>query len=257
VYVCVCVCVCACGVEEVVELSVYVCVCVCLCVCVCSVCVYVDGWWSTPLVSGVCVCVCMCVCGVEEFVLPGIIGLLQAGEVIKLICEIGDPLKGRLLYFDALKMKFKELKLRKDPNCTLCGPNPTVTQLIDYQQFCGIPQAKAKEAEMEDDIQQMTVQELQKRLADPNDNLMLIDVRESEEYEICNIKGSVLRPLSTLETNFDDLPKDKDLIIHCKMGGRSQRACEFLKEKGYQNLANVAGGITAWAEEVDQEMPTY
>lgn len=190
-------------------------------------------------------------------VLPGVIGMLQATEAVKIICEIGQPLKGRLLYFDALKMKFRELKIRKDPNCPLCGPNPTITELIDYQQFCGIPKADDKEKPMNQDIPHITVQELDKRMKNENDDLVVIDVREPHEFEIARIEGATLKPLSEFENNFSDLPKDKEIAIHCKMGGRSLQACEFLKGQGYDKIMNVTGGITAWAQEVDSSVATY
>ncbi len=194
-------------------------------------------------------------------ILPGIIGLLQANEAVKLICGIGEPLKGRLLYFDALKMKFRELKIRKDPKCPLCGEKRTIHKLIDYEQFCGVPRQENKienkEKPMNDDIQQMTVQELQKRLNGKKKDFILVDVREQNEYDIARIEGAILKPLSKLEFDYQDLPKDKELVLHCKMGGRSMRACQFLQAKGYTKLHNVAGGINAWSNEIDPQVPIY
>jgi adenylyltransferase/sulfurtransferase len=191
-------------------------------------------------------------------VLPGIIGLLQANEAIKLICEIGEPLKGRLLYFDALKMKFKEMKIRKDPKCPLCGDNRSIHTLIDYQQFCGIPHPEnKKEKSMSDAIGLMSVQELQKRLQDKKTDFILVDVREEKEYAIAHIEGAILKPLSELEFDYEDLSKDQEIAIHCRTGGRSMRACQFLQTKGYTKLYNVTGGITAWAQEIDSSVPIY
>ncbi len=203
-------------------------------------------------------------------VLPGIIGLLQANEAVKLICEIGESLKGRLLYFDALRMKFRELKIRKDPKCPLCGENRTIHQLIDYEQFCETSRQESKEDKeelMSDQsagvIKSMSVQELQKRLNSnkaagaKKTDFILLDVREQNEYEIAHIEGSILKPLSQLEFNYQSLPKDSEIVVHCKMGGRSMRACQFLQTQGYTKLYNVTGGITAWSQEIDQNVPIY
>lgn len=188
-------------------------------------------------------------------VLPGIIGVMQAIEAIKLIIGIGDPLIGRLVSFDALKLKFREFKLRKDPKCPVCGDNPTITELIDYDQFCGIPQAAAAEA-AEAPIPTITVKELKSRL-DAKEDIVVVDVREPFEYDICHIEGSKLIPLGELPSRMSELDSADEIILHCKMGGRSANALRLLQEAGFAKLANVEGGIEAWAKEVDSSMPTY
>jgi len=169
-------------------------------------------------------------------ILPGIIGLLQANEAIKLICGIGEPLKGRLLLFDALKTQFREVKIKKDPACAVCGNNPTITKLIDYPHACSDQQT----------IASITVDELKKTLKQNRGNFILVDVREPKEWDISRIKGAVLKPLSTLEHNYQDIPKDKQVYVHCQMGERSLKAIQFLKTKGYNNCVCVEGGMNAW-----------
>jgi len=188
-------------------------------------------------------------------VLPGIIGVLQAIEAIKLIIGIGEPLIGRLLLFDALQLKFRELKLRRDPNCPVCGEHPTITKLIDYEQFCGIPQAAAAEA-AEAPIPTMTVRDL-KRKIDSGERFVLLDVREPFEYEIASIPGSKLIPLGELHSRMSELDSADDIVLHCKMGGRSAKALKLLSEAGFTKLTNVAGGIEAWAEEIDPAVAKY
>ena len=186
-------------------------------------------------------------------ILPGAIGTIQATETVKLILGIGEPLIGRLLLYDALGMSFREMKLRKDPNCPVCGENPTVTELIDYQEFCGIPQANAQATA--DEVPEITVQELKKRL-DNGENLSVLDVREPHEYEVANI-GARLIPLNELPERLAELDRDVPLAVHCKTGGRSARAVKLLQETGFQNAFNVEGGITAWSEEIDPSVPKY
>ena len=186
-------------------------------------------------------------------ILPGAIGTIQATETVKLILGIGEPLIGRLLLYDALGMSFREMKLRKDPNCPVCGENPSVTELIDYQEFCGIPQANAQATA--DEVPEITVQELKKRL-DNGENLSVLDVREPHEYEVANI-GARLIPLNELPERLAELDRDAPLAIHCKTGGRSARAVKLLQETGFQNAFNVEGGITAWSEEIDPSVPKY
>ena len=188
-------------------------------------------------------------------VLPGIIGVMQAIEAIKLLMGIGEPLIGRLVSFDALKLKFREFKLRRDPKCPVCGENPSITKLIDYEQFCGIPQAAAAEA-AETPIPIMTVRELKQKL-DKGDRFVLLDVREPFEWDICHIDQAKLIPLGQLPSRMSELDSADDIVIHCKSGGRSAKAVRLLQEAGFGKLHNVEGGITAWAEEVDPAVPKY
>jgi sulfur-carrier protein adenylyltransferase/sulfurtransferase len=188
-------------------------------------------------------------------VLPGIIGILQAIEAIKLIIGLGDSLIGRLVSFDALKLRFREFKVRKDPNCPICGDHPTIHELIDYDQFCGIPQADA-EAEKEMDVPTITPVELRAKL-DRNEKFVLVDVREPYEYDICNIPGSKLIPLGELPARLSELDSADDIVLHCKVGGRSAKALKILQEAGFRKLSNLRGGIAAWADEVDPGVPKY
>jgi sulfur-carrier protein adenylyltransferase/sulfurtransferase len=186
-------------------------------------------------------------------ILPGAIGTIQATETVKLILGIGEPLIGRLLLYDALGMRFREMKLRKDPNCPVCGENPTVTELIDYQEFCGIPQANTRA--QADEVPEITVQELKARLEN-GDELSVLDVREPHEYEVANI-GAQLIPLDELPERLVELDRDEALAVHCKTGGRSARAVKLLQDAGFQNVYNVKGGITAWSVEIDPSVPKY
>jgi len=188
-------------------------------------------------------------------VLPGIIGVLQAIEAIKLILGIGDSLIGRLVSFDALKLRFREFTIRKDPKCPICGDNPTIHQLIDYDQFCGIPQADA-EAAKEMDVPTISPGELKAKL-DRKDKFVLVDVREPYEYEICSIPGSKLIPLGELPARLSELDSADDIVLHCKVGGRSAKALRVLQEAGFRKLNNLKGGIAAWSEEVDSSVPKY
>ncbi len=187
-------------------------------------------------------------------ILPGLLGVIQATEVIKLILGKGDPLIGRLLLVDSLGMKFRELKLRKNPDCPVCGTYPTVKRLIDYQQFCGIV-PEEKPAAMQNGIRQITPVELKRRL-DAGENVFVLDVREPHEYQIVNI-GAPLIPLGDLPNRLNELDPSREIVIHCKSGGRSQRAAEFLQKSGFKNVVNLAGGITAWATDVDPKLPKY
>jgi adenylyltransferase/sulfurtransferase len=187
-------------------------------------------------------------------VLPGIIGCIQATEILKLALVKGSSLIGRLLLFNALDMKFRELKLRKDPQCPLCGENPTLTKLIDYEMFCGIMPEPAIPAQNPDEV---TVQEMKKALEDAKLGIKVIDVREPDEYEIAHIDGVPLLPLSTLPQRFTDLDPNQQYYIHCKSGVRSMKALRFLKEQGFKYLKSVKGGIAAWADEVDHNVPKY
>ena len=186
-------------------------------------------------------------------ILPGAIGVVQATETVKLILGIGEPLVGRLMLYDALGMSFREMKLRKDPNCPICGENPTVTELIDYEEFCGIPQANA--AEEKNGVPEITVQEL-KRKMDSGGGLNVLDVREPHEYEFANI-GAKLVPLGELPQRLAEFGRDENFAIHCKTGGRSAKAVKLLHDAGFQHVYNVKGGITAWSEEIDPSVPKY
>jgi adenylyltransferase/sulfurtransferase len=187
-------------------------------------------------------------------ILPGLVGVIQATEVIKLILGKGQPLIGRLLLVNALDMRFRELKLRKNPECPVCGPNPTVTKLIDYEQFCGIvPEQKA--APMRNGIPQMSVQEY-KRRRDAGEELFLLDVREPVEYQIAQMGGHLI-PLSELQQRVRELDPQREIVVHCKVGGRSQMAAEFLAKNGFKKLHNLAGGIAAWSNEIDPSVRKY
>ena len=191
-------------------------------------------------------------------VLPGIIGVIQATEAIKLILGVGEPLIGRFLIYDALKMRFRELKLRKDPDCPVCGTHPTVTELIDYEQFCGIRPEPAVVQPSGAGVNQFetTSVDLKKRL-DAGDDVFILDVREPNEYQICRIPGSVLIPLGELPRRYAELPDDKDIVAHCKMGSRSAKAMEFLQSVGFKRVKNLKGGILDWIDKVDPSQPKY
>ena len=191
-------------------------------------------------------------------VLPGIIGVIQATEAIKVILGIGEPLIGRFLIYDALRMKFRELKLRKDPDCPVCGTHPTVMKLIDYEQFCGIrpePQVAQTTGGAVSDWE-ITSVELKRRV-DAGDKLFILDVREPNEYQINRIPGSTLIPLGELPRRYQELPKDTEIIAQCKMGGRSAKAQDFLKSVGFSNVKNLKGGILDWIDKVDPSQPKY
>jgi len=187
-------------------------------------------------------------------VLPGIIGCIQATEILKLALGKGSSLLGRLLLFNALDMKFRELKLRKDPQCPLCGENPTVTKLIDYEIFCGLTTEPETPAQNPDEV---TVQEMKKALEDAKLGIKVIDVREPDEYQIAHINGVPLVPLSALPQRFTELNPSQQYYIHCKSGVRSMKALKFLREQGFKYLKSVKGGIAAWADEIDHNVPKY
>ncbi len=188
-------------------------------------------------------------------VLPGIIGVIQAIEAVKLIVGIGEPLIGRLLHFDALAMKFREFKVRKDPKCPVCSENPTITELIDYETFCGIPQAAAAEA-AERPVPEISVEDL-KRKRDAGEEFVLLDVREPYEYDIARIPGSKLIPLGELHSRLSELDTADEIVIHCKSGYRSSNALRELQAAGFSKLWNVEGGILAWADRVDPSVAKY
>src|SRR5579859_7136468 len=185
-------------------------------------------------------------------VLPGIVGSIQAMETIKLIIGRGDSLAGRLLLFDALGMKFRELKLRKNPDCPVCGTHPTVTKLIDYNEFCGI---RGEEKAVSNGVPEIQVEELKRRL-DAKDDVFVLDVREPHEYQICNL-GGYLIPLNDLPKRVSELDSSREIVVHCKMGGRSAKAVAFLQQAGFKKVLNLAGGITAWSDRVDPKVPKY
>ena len=183
-------------------------------------------------------------------VLPGLIGTMQALEAIKLITGIGQPLLGKLLHVDTLSMRFRTLTLRRDPSCPVCGDNPTITEPIDYQGFCGITASPPPA------VPTMTVHEL-RELREAGDNHFLLDVREPHEQSISRIAGAVLIPLGELEHRTAELPRDKRILVHCKSGGRSARAVSLLRDQGFENVWNISGGIIAWAREIDPTMAEY
>ena len=188
-------------------------------------------------------------------ILPGLVGVIQATEVIKLILGKGSPLIGRLMLVDALNMRFRELKLRKNPECPVCGENPTITQLIDYQQFCGIlPESKEDKA-MKNGIPQITVKELKRRI-DAGEDVQLIDVREPYEFQIAQIGGKLI-PQNDVPQRLAEIDRNREVIVHCRSGARSQRIAEFLVQSGYPRVANLAGGILAWSDEVDPKVQKY
>jgi adenylyltransferase/sulfurtransferase len=218
-------------------------------------------------------------------ILPGVVGIVQATEVVKLLIGKGEPLIGRLMLYDALRMKFRELKLRKNPDCPICGENPTIHELIDYEEFCGVPGAQAAEdvnAEVDQMVQALLrsqpggagaaprqaatavrprlvsiePRELKAKL-DAGEPLLLVDVRETFEAEICQIPGSILIPLATIPLRMDELDRSKEIVLYCQMGARSAQAALFLAHQGFENVANLAGGTRAWSDQVDPSMPKY
>ena len=194
-------------------------------------------------------------------VLPGVIGVIQATETIKLITGIGEPLIGRFMIYDALRMKFRELKLRKDPDCPVCGTNPTVTKLIDYQEFCGMrPNVEQEAADAAaaagKSATEISALELKARL-DRGDKLVIVDVREPHEYQINRIPGSVLIPLGEIPRRYAELDQDAELVMQCKMGGRSAKAADYLRTVGFKKVLNLTGGILDWVDKVDPSQPKY
>jgi sulfur-carrier protein adenylyltransferase/sulfurtransferase len=189
-------------------------------------------------------------------VLPGVIGTIQAMETIKLILGVGEPLVGRFLIFDALRMKFRELKLRKDPDCPVCGTHPTVKALIDYEQFCGIPAAASEPVAVTSNATEISSVELKQRL-DRGDHLTIIDVREPNEFQINRIAGSTLIPLGDVPRRYAELDPADEIVVHCKMGGRSAKAADFLRSVGFKRVLNLRGGILDWIDKVDPSQPKY
>ena len=187
-------------------------------------------------------------------ILPGLIGCIQATEAVKLILGQGSPLIGRLLLYDALQMSFREFKVRRNPKCPMCGDKPTVTQLIDYEQFCGVGRGEAPAPVAAGG--EITAEELKKRI-DHGEDVFILDVRNPEECQICTIPGSVLVPLPALAQRFRELDPERAMVVHCKSGMRSAKAIQFLREQGFRKLTNLKGGILAWADKVDKGMMKY
>ena len=191
-------------------------------------------------------------------ILPGTIGLIQATETVKLILGIGEPLVGRLLLYDALGMRFREMKLRKNPECPVCGDHPTIMKLIDYHQFCGVPDPRQAAPERETTVNpgEIEVTEVKRKL-DRGDDFLLIDVREPHEYKIASIAGARLIPLGEFAKRVGDLDPQAEIVIHCKSGMRSAKACGILRNAGFTNVRNMKGGILAWSNQVDPSVPKY
>jgi sulfur-carrier protein adenylyltransferase/sulfurtransferase len=187
-------------------------------------------------------------------VLPGIVGAIQAAETLKLIIGKGEPLIGRLLLFDALAMRFRELKLRKNPECPACGEHPTITKLIDYAEFCGVRGEEAASA-AQTTVPEIAPRELKSRL-DRGDELFILDVREPHEYQICNLGGHLI-PLGELSRRVNELDSSREIVVHCRSGKRSAEAVEFLRSAGFRKVLNLKGGILAWSDEVDPSAPKY
>jgi adenylyltransferase/sulfurtransferase len=187
-------------------------------------------------------------------VLPGVIGVIQATEAIKLILGTGQPLIGRLLLYDALQMRFRELKLRRDPECPICGDNPTIHALIDYDQFCGVVPAHAEPTST--GVPEITVEQLKSKI-DRGDDFFLLDVREPNEFQICRIAGATLIPLGELARRTGELDRDREMVVQCKVGARSARAVSLLQERGFTRVSNLKGGILAWIDRVDPSLAKY
>jgi sulfur-carrier protein adenylyltransferase/sulfurtransferase len=188
-------------------------------------------------------------------ILPGLVGVIQATEVIKLILGKGNPLIGRLLLVDALGMRFRELKLRKNPECPVCGENPTVKELIDYEHFCGIIPESKEEKAVKNGIPQLSVKDLKRRI-DAGEDVFILDVREPYEYQIAQIGGKLI-PQNDVPQRLAEIPRDREIVVQCRSGARSQRIAEFLKQSGYPQVVNLAGGILAWSDEIDPKVQKY
>jgi adenylyltransferase/sulfurtransferase len=186
-------------------------------------------------------------------ILPGMIGIVQATEAVKLILGTGEPLVGRLMLYDALAMRFRELKLRRNPECPACGDHPTITKLIDYQEFCGMGRGQEEVVEATGDIDPTEV----KQKIDRGDDFVLIDVREPHEYQICSIPTAKLIPLGEVQKRLSELNPSDEFVMHCKGGTRSAKAVEMLKQAGFKRVRNMKGGILAWSDKVDPSVPKY
>ncbi len=190
-------------------------------------------------------------------ILPGVIGVIQATEVVKLALGKGEPLIGRLMLYDALKMTFREVKFRKNPKCPVCSENPTITELIDYDAFCGISrgqESKTNGAGM--GIQEITAKELKGKM-DRKEKFTLVDVREPNEFDICKIPGAKLIPLGVVADRVSELDSADEIIVNCHFGGRSAKACDLLQKIGFKKVKNLAGGIDAWSQDVDSSVARY
>jgi adenylyltransferase/sulfurtransferase len=194
-------------------------------------------------------------------ILPGTIGLIQATEAVKLILGVGEPLIGRLLLYDALAMRFRELKLRRNTECPVCGDHPSIHELIDYHQFCGVPNPAEAAPVSEQQAGYMSDTEIDavalKARLDRGDKFQFVDVREPNEYQIASIPGAKLIPLGDIPKRVGELDPNVEVIVHCKMGGRSAKAVEFLRQSGFKNVKNMLGGITAWSDKIDPSVPKY
>lgn len=188
-------------------------------------------------------------------ILPGVIGCMQATEAVKLILGIGEPLIGRLLLYDALEMNFREVRFQRDPQCPLCGERPTLHELIDYDQFCGVRGQEAPGAPLESDFE-ISVEEVKARI-DRGDDFDILDVRNPEEWQICRLEGAKLIPLGELPARMQELDPSRELVVHCKGGARSAKAVELLRQAGFGDVKNLRGGISEWASKIDPSMPTY
>ena len=187
-------------------------------------------------------------------VLPGLLGMIQATEVIKLILGAGEPLIGRLVLVDALAMRFREMRVRKNPECPVCGANPTIKDLIDYNQFCGI-RGEEGEAPTGAKIPEIQPEEFKRRL-DAGESIFVLDVREPHEYQICSIHGHLI-PLGDLPKRIHELDSSREIVVHCKSGARSAKAVDFLRQSGFKHATNLTGGILAWANKIDPALPKY
>jgi adenylyltransferase/sulfurtransferase len=194
-------------------------------------------------------------------ILPGTIGLIQATEAVKLILGVGESLVGRLLLYDALAMRFRELKLRRNTECPVCGDHPSIHELIDYHEFCGVPNPSEVAPVADQQAGFMSDTEIDavalKARLDRGDKFQFIDVREPNEYQIASIPGAKLIPLGDLPKRVNELNPNVEVVAHCKMGGRSAKACDFLRQSGFKNVKNMLGGITAWSDKIDPSVPKY
>jgi len=189
-------------------------------------------------------------------ILPGLIGCIQATETVKLILGQGSPLIGRLLAYDALQMKFREFKVKRNPKCPICGDSPTITRLVDYEEFCGIRGQESATATPASPALEIAVEDLKRRM-DAHESPFILDVRNPEEFQICRIPGSTLIPLPELSRRFGELNRDREIVVHCKSGVRSMKALNFLRQQGFANIKSLEGGILAWATRIDPTMPKY
>jgi len=189
-------------------------------------------------------------------ILPGIIGVIQATEAVKIILGKGELLIGRLLLYDAMKMEFRQVKFRQNPKCPICGDNPTITELIDYDAFCGVLRGQETREESKNGMDTITVGEL-KKLIEAKAKFTLVDVREPNEYQIARLPGSKLIPLGEISDRAGELDVNADIVVHCHHGGRSAKAIQMLQKAGFKKLRNLTGGIDAWSEEIDATLPRY